>query len=159
MIEKKPVDPGSNPGNPICDIMDCIFCKIVKGEIPCYKIYEDEKILAFLDIQPINLGHTLIIPKKHAELIAELEDELVGEIFKVAKKINIALRKSEVNCKGINFQLADGESAGQEVPHVHVHVIPRYKDDGFGLKFPLNYENKPSKEELENIAEKIRKSF
>jgi histidine triad (HIT) family protein len=138
---------------------DCVFCKIVKGEIPCYKVYENEKLLAFMDIQPINPGHILIIPKKHTELISELEDELVGEIFKVAKKMSIALRKSEIKCEGINFQLADGESAGQEIPHVHVHVIPRYRNDGFGLKFPPYYENKPSRDELEEIAEKIRKSF
>jgi len=138
---------------------DCIFCKIVKGEIPSYKIYEDEKIFAFMDIQPINPGHILIIPKKHAKLIAELEDEIVGEIFKVAKKINIALRKSGIKSEGINFFLADGKAAGQEVLHVHLHIVPRYKNDGFGFKFPPNYENKPSKDELEKIAKKIRSAF
>ncbi len=143
-----------------CDFMEeCIFCKIVKGEIPAYKVYEDEKILVFMDIEPINPGHVLIIPKKHVKLITELDDDLVEEIFKVAKKMDIVIRNSEIKCEGINFLLADGVAAGQEVPHFHVHVFPRYDNDGFGYKYPPNYENKPSKNELEEISEKIRKSF
>jgi histidine triad (HIT) family protein len=138
-------------------VKDCIFCDILSGKLPVTKLYEDEKILIFMDIQPINSGHLLIIPKEHKELITELDDNLVAHMFKLAQKMNFAVRDSGVKCEGVNYFLADGESAGQEVFHVHVHVIPRFKDDGFGFKFPEGYENKPSRENLETVAEKIKK--
>ncbi|MBT4111326.1 HIT domain-containing protein [Candidatus Woesearchaeota archaeon] len=135
---------------------DCLFCKIVKKEIPITKIYEDKKVLAILDIQPVNDGHVLIIPKKHAVLITELDDNLTSHLFKVAKKINISLRKSGLKCEGVNYFLADGEAAMQEVPHVHLHVFPRYKKDGFGLKFAKKYFKLPSRKKLDIIAKKIK---
>jgi len=134
---------------------NCIFCKIAKGEIPSVKIWEDEKVLAFLDIQPINPGHILVIPKKHAELVIDLDDETLSCIIKVLKVLNKKVRQSAIKCEGINLFLADGESAGQEVFHVHFHLIPRYKNDGFGFKFPKDYHKKPSTEELNKIAKKI----
>ena len=137
---------------------NCIFCKIVKNELPGNKIYEDEDILAFMDIQPINPGHLLIIPKKHAELISEVDDSVVAKMNVIGKKLNTALRKSGLKAEGVNFFLADGEAAGQEVFHVHLHVFPRFKNDGFGFRFPENYRNKPSASELKIAAEKI-KSF
>lgn len=137
---------------------NCIFCKIVKNELPGNKIYEDEDVLAFMDIQPINPGHLLIIPKKHAELISEVDDSVVAKMNVIGKKLNTALRKSGLKAEGVNFFLADGESAGQEVFHVHLHVFPRFKNDGFGLKFPENYRNKTEASELKMAAEKI-KSF
>jgi len=133
-----------------------LFCKIVKKEIPITKIYEDKKVLAILDIQPVNDGHVLIIPKKHAVLITELDDNLTSHLFKVAKKINISLRKSGLKCEGVNYFLADGEAAMQEVPHVHLHVFPRYKKDGFGLKFAKKYFKLPSRKKLDIIAKKIK---
>ena len=138
---------------------DCIFCKILDGELSSVKLYEDDKILILMDIQPINNGHLLIIPKKHAQLITELDDELVSHMFKFAQKMNVAVRNSGLKCEGVNFFLADGESAGQEVFHVHVHVFPRFKGDGFGFKFPEDYENKPSGEELKRVAETIKKQI
>ena len=135
---------------------DCIFCKIIKGELPSSKIYEDGELLAFLDIQPVNQGHVLIIPKQHRELIAELDNETLGKMIALANRINQAIRESDIKSEGINLFLADGEAAGQEVFHVHLHVIPRFKDDGFGFVFPDGYKNKPQREELDLISEKVQ---
>ena len=136
---------------------DCVFCKIVQGIFDCSKIYEDELLLAFMDIQPVNEGHILIIPKKHVELAADLDDETSGSLFILAKKINKALRKSGIKLEAINYFLADGEAAGQEVFHIHLHIIPRFKNDGFGLKFPEGYrKNIPSRNDLNKIAEQIK---
>lgn len=136
--------------------MKCLFCKLVKGEIESSKVYEDKDILAFLDIQPVNSGHILIIPKKHAELVSEVDDKILGLMFKISKRLNNALRKTDIKCNGVNYFLADGEEAMQEVLHVHLHVFPRYKRDGFALKFPKKYFTLPSREELNDVAEKIR---
>ena len=125
---------------------DCIFCKIIAGELPSSKVYEDENFFVFMDIQPVNKGHILIIPKKHTELISEMDPENIGKMMILGEKISTAVRKSKLKCEGINFLLADGEAAGQEVFHVHLHIIPRFKEDGFGFKFPEGYEDKPEEE-------------
>ncbi len=136
---------------------DCVFCKIISGEYTSSKIFEDETILAFTDIQPVNEGHILIIPKKHVELIADLDDETSAKMFVIAGKINKALRKSDLKLEGINYFLADGEAAGQEVFHTHLHLIPRFKDDGFGFIFPEGYRViLPEREELNTIANNIK---
>lgn len=137
--------------------LDCVFCKILSGEFECSKIYEDNLILAFMDIHPVNEGHILIIPKRHVELATDIDDETSGKMFVLAKKINIALRKSGVKLEGINYFLADGEAAGQEVFHAHLHVFPRFKNDGFGLKFHEDYRKKlPTRNTLDKFAENIR---
>jgi len=136
---------------------DCVFCKIIDGTYESSKIYEDGEIFAFMDIQPVNQGHILIIPKKHVELIADLDDDTSGKMFTLANKINKALRKSGIKMEGVNYFLADGEAAGQEVFHTHLHIFPRFKDDGFGLKFPEGYRKNPSdRAELNLIAGKIK---
>lgn len=136
---------------------DCIFCKIIDGTFENSNIYEDDLLIAFMDIQPVNKGHILIVPKKHAELISGIDDDTTAKMFVLAKKINKALRKSDIKPEGINYFLADGEAAGQEVPHAHLHIFPRFKDDGFGLKFNENYRKVlPKRSELDEIAEKIR---
>ena len=137
---------------------DCIFCKIVAGEIPCSKVYEDEHVLAFLDIFPINPGHTLVIPKEHYEFVVELPSSLTGPIFDTARKIVSAIQKSDLKCDAVNLHLADGQVAGQEIPHVHLHIIPRIKGDGAGYKFPGGRQ-KPESSELEKVAKSIKMSF
>ncbi len=139
--------------------MDCLFCKIAAGEIPSSKVYENESILAFLDIQPVNRGHVLVIPKLHFERIADIDDEILGKIIKAGNKINKAIYKSSIKPEGLNLFLADGKAAGQEVFHTHLHLIPRFANDGFGLTFPEGYSNPPSREELEKIAEEIRNNL
>ncbi len=136
---------------------DCVFCKIIDGTYTNSNIYEDDVIIAFMDIQPVNRGHILVVPKKHVELIADLDDETSAKMFVIANKINNALRKSDIKLEGVNYFLADGEAAGQEVFHTHLHIFPRYKDDGFGLTFNENYRKVlPERNELNIIAEKIK---
>ena len=137
----------------------CIFCKIVAGKLPSTKIFENESMVAFMDIQPITKGHILVIPKKHVELLTELEDSSVGRMFIMAKKVGTALKKSPLKCRGINYILADGVEAGQEIFHAHMHVIPRYRGDGFGLRMPERHDDETDQKKLENIAIKIRKFF
>jgi len=135
---------------------DCVFCKIIKGELPSSKIYEDDELLAFMDIQPINKGHVLVIPKQHKELITELDNDIIGNMIVLATKINRAIRQSDITSEGINLSLADGEAAGQEVLHAHLHIIPRFRGDGFSFVFPKGYENKPERNELDIISKKIQ---
>lgn len=138
---------------------DCIFCQIIKGEQPSSKIYEDDSIIAIMDIQPINKGHVLIIPKRHGELMTDLSDEILGKLIAISNRINRAIRSSDITSEGINLFLADGEAAGQEVFHAHLHIIPRFKGDGFGFVFPEKYKDLPPRNELDRIADAIRLKF
>ncbi|OGI91658.1 hypothetical protein A2933_02060 [Candidatus Nomurabacteria bacterium RIFCSPLOWO2_01_FULL_46_18] len=130
---------------------NCIFCKIVKGEIPSNKIYEDENVLVFLDIAPVNLGHSLIVPKKHFANIYETPEETLAEMMKAAKKISKAL-KSELGADGINVTMNNDPAAGQIIFHSHIHVIPRLSGDGF----PLWHGRRPYQEgEMNEVEKKI----
>jgi histidine triad (HIT) family protein len=134
---------------------DCIFCKIVNGDIPSSKVYEDSETLAFLDISPVNKGHTLIIPKKHYETFEDVPADELGELIVKVQKVCKAVIKA-TNADGYNLIQNNKTSAGQEVPHIHFHIIPRYKDDGF--KF--NWENKKYEdEEMKEFKEKISKEL
>ncbi|AJA90200.1 diadenosine tetraphosphate hydrolase [Borreliella chilensis] len=114
---------------------NCIFCKIIKKELPCYKVYEDDLVLAFLDINPLSVGHTLVIPKEHSENLLSMDDKFNQRVLKVCKKISNALKKMNLSiCSGINIHSSLGADAGQEVFHTHFHVIPRFKNDGFVFK-------------------------
>lgn len=137
--------------------MACIFCEIIAGVQPASIVYQDETCTAFMDIQPINPGHTLVVPNWHASSLADLDLADAGHLFQAVQHIASAIRKSSVRCEGINVFLADGEAAGQEIAHVHLHVIPRFYGDGFGLHFPPSYYTKrPSREELDQVAGAIR---
>jgi histidine triad (HIT) family protein len=135
---------------------DCIFCRIVNGTETASIVYSDDVILSFLDITPVNLGHLLVIPKVHVAQLSELDPETGGRMFKVAMKVADALRRSGMKCEGVNLFLADGEAAFQEVFHVHLHVIPRFSGDGFGLKFGSKYGTRPERKELDEVAEGIK---
>jgi len=113
---------------------ECIFCKIVKGEIPSKKVYEDENFLAFLDISPIAEGHTLIIPKEHFETILDVPNSLGPGILEATKKVSSKLIE-EGKAEGFNILQSNYEVAQQEVPHAHFHIIPRKKDDKRNWKF------------------------
>lgn len=134
----------------------CVFCKILDGKIESSVVYEDELVTAIMDIQPINSGHILIFPKEHISYIGSLSEELGAHLFKIGMRINAALRNSDIKCEGVDYFLADGESAGQEVFHTHLHVFPRYKEDGFGFTFNSKYTQRPDRNELNEIANKIR---
>ncbi len=109
--------------------MTTIFSKIIAGELPCFKVYEDEHVLAFLDINPIQPGHTLVIPKTPSEDGLACSPEDLARVMMVAQKIAVAL-KDVVECDGVNFIMNNGVAAGQEVFHTHLKVIPRFTDDG-----------------------------
>jgi len=109
---------------------DCIFCKIIKGEIPSYKVYEDDFVYAFLDANPLVEGHTLVIPKKHQKDIFEVDD--FSKIMSAVKIITQKMR-SNFNCQGINVFNSNGAIAGQTVFHFHIHLIPRKEGDGLNL--------------------------
>ena len=130
----------------------CIFCEIVKGNIPCYKVYEDEACIAFLDISQATIGHTLVVPKKHASNIFELEESDAAHIFKVVKTLSSKICKN-LGVKDVNILNNNGALAGQTVDHFHIHIIPRYERDGFDIKFPSN---KLEKEEFNNLLNKIK---
>jgi histidine triad (HIT) family protein len=135
---------------------DCVFCRIIKGETSASIVYGDEKVLAIMDIQPVNPGHMLIIPKVHADGLADLEEETGAHIFKIAMQVADGAKRSGVKCEGVNLFLSDGEAAFQEVFHVHLHVIPRFRGDGFGIRFGRQYGSRPERKELDYIALKIR---
>jgi len=135
---------------------NCIFCKILSGEAPGSVVYQDEHCTAFMDIQPVNEGHVLIIPNRHATYLADLDTEVGAQMFRVAQQMAAALRNSGVKCEGVNFFLADGEAANQEVFHVHLHVFPRFKGDGFGIIFPSGYAEKTERSELDKTAQQIK---
>jgi len=132
---------------------DCIFCKIVDGRIPATKIYEDDKVISFLDIMPANKGHCLVVPRWHAQTMVEMDDENLTATIKAAKKVARALSLSFGNAS-FNMVMNNGKEAGQIVNHAHIHLIPRFQKDRLRLKWShLKYEG----DEMNEYAEKIRK--
>ena len=138
---------------------ECVFCKIVNGIVPESVVYTDEKVLAFMDIQPVNPGHVLVIPKAHASGLSNLDEETGAHMFKVGMRVADAVKRSGVKCEGINLLLSDGRAAFQEILHVHLHVIPRFEGDGLHIGFGRMYRLKPERNELDRIAAKIRDAF
>lgn len=134
---------------------DCVFCEIVRGTAQSSPVYADDIVVAFMDIQPVNEGHVLIVPRDHAAGLDELNRETGAQLFRVAMDLSSALRRSAVRCEGVDLFLADGEAAGQEVFHVHLHVIPRYRGDGFGFRFGPAYHDLPERAQLDQVAADI----
>lgn len=137
---------------------DCVFCRIIAGELEASVAHEDERTLAFLDIQPLTSGHLLVVPRQHAPSLAELDPQDGAELFCVAQRAAAALRQSVLRCEGVNFFLADGAAAGQDVFHVHLHVFARFPGDGFGLQLPPDYAMQP-REELDTAALALRNAW
>lgn len=133
--------------------MDCIFCAIVAEQAPASRLEETDLTLAFLDIRPATPGHALVIPKRHAANLAELEPEEGAAMFRGAQRVAAAVRASVVPCDGVNLFLADGEIAGQEVFHAHLHVIPRTPGDGVTVGAEFDH---PDRELLEKQAAELR---
>ncbi|PIN80194.1 HIT family protein [Candidatus Woesearchaeota archaeon CG10_big_fil_rev_8_21_14_0_10_34_8] len=127
---------------------DCIFCKIAKGEIPCQKVYEDNDYMAFLDINPINKGHTLIIPKDHARWVYDVEDQ--GSYWNVAKEL---AKKMEAKLEASYVMFV---TWGMEVPHAHIHVVPRYENDGHPGFLDFNLKKKFSDEEMKEVIDNLQ---
>jgi histidine triad (HIT) family protein len=130
---------------------DCIFCKIVKGEIPCYKVYEDDSFLAFLDIRPMNLGHALVIPKDHHRWVWDVPN--IGTYYEVVAKVANAQKKALGTDYVVSLVM------GQEVPHAHVWLVPRFPGDGHGEGIDLKNVKEISKEDMLSALEAIKGSL
>lgn len=130
---------------------DCIFCKLANGEISTRSIYEDEDFKVILDTAPATKGHALILPKEHADNLYQLPEEMAGRAFVLAKKMASSMTET-LGCQGFNIVQNNGEAAGQTVLHFHIHLVPRYTDDGQGLFWePRHY----SDETLDEICSQL----
>ncbi len=133
---------------------ECVFCKIINREIPANIVYENDMVLAFLDINPINRGHTLIVPRKHYRDIYDITEDYLKKVAVVAKKISRAIRRG-LRAEGVNILHASGEVAQQSVLHFHIHLVPRWRDDGLNTWPRSEYKE----EDLGIVAEKIRSAI
>ncbi|MBI4018879.1 MAG: HIT family protein [Candidatus Aenigmarchaeota archaeon] len=131
--------------------MDCLFCKIISGEIPSKKIYEDASSVGFLDINPANPGHTLVVPKRHSENIFDADDESLKGAIVAVKKVT-SMIKERTGCQGVNIVQNNGKAAGQIVSHVHFHVIPRNQGDSVVISYPRK---QTDEKELDDMASKL----
>ena len=129
----------------------CVFCRIVAGELPASVVYADELVMAFMDIQPVTEGHTLLIPKAHAPNVGDVDASTTAHLASVGRRLTAALYGAFA-CAGLNWFVADGVAAGQEIFHMHLHLIPRNAGDGFGLTFPPDYKELPPRAALDRAA-------
>ncbi|MEJ8571048.1 HIT family protein [Microbaculum marinum] len=135
----------------------CIFCAIVAGRAPAHIVLENDLVAAFLDINPVTPGHVLIVPKRHAASLADLTFIENASVFQAGKDIASALRSSGLQCEGINYFVADGAAAFQEVFHFHLHVFPRYRGDSF--RIDADWSNPPEFAALSEPADRIRRTL
>jgi diadenosine tetraphosphate (Ap4A) HIT family hydrolase len=132
---------------------DCLLCQLVDGRLATSRVHEDEHVVAFMDHQPVTPGHVLVVPRQHAVLLDDLDEELSVAVYRVAHRLTRALRRSTLRCEGVNLFLADGEAAFQEVPHVHLHVFPRFAGDTFRIAADWRIRDRP---ELDDAAAQVR---
>ena len=121
------------------DPADCTFCQILGGKLPATLLHRDDRCAVFMDIRPVNTGHLLVIPNEHAPFLADVSSQDLERMIGLAQRYAAGLRASGLPCEGVNLFLADGPAAMQEVFHAHLHVFPRYRGDGFGLRFGPHY--------------------
>lgn len=136
----------------------CVFCRIVEGQAEASLVYQDELVTAFMDILPVNEGHLLVVPNDHSQGLEGLSDASGARMFGVARRLALALFRSGLRCEGVNLYMADGRAAGQEVLHVHLHVLPRFSGDGFGLR-RTKLLRPPSRRDLDGVADSIRRAL
>jgi histidine triad (HIT) family protein len=131
----------------------CILCRLIDGRLETSRVYEDQDVVAFMDYQPVNPGHVLVAPRRHAPLLDDLDEATGVAVWRVGHRLSRALRRSAFRCEGVNLLLADGEAAFQEIPHVHLHVFPRYAGDAFRLSADWRPRER---EELDDAAAQVR---
>ena len=136
------------------DSAGCVFCDIVAGREEASVVHEDEHVVAFMDIQPVTDGHVLVVPRRHAGCLEDLDEDVGARVFRTGHRLARALRRSGLPCEGVNMFLADGEAAFQEVFHVHLHVFPRIADDGFVIDARWRFRDRA---ELDASAEQVRR--
>lgn len=134
--------------------MDCLFCKIIKKEIPSEILYEDEDVISFMDIAPVNKGHCLVLPKKHSDNFLDTDEDTLKKVATTVKKVAKAVKKS-TGAQGINITTNNGEASGQVIFHLHTHIIPRFDNDGLKTWPKKEY----TKGEIKEYAEKIKKEL
>jgi len=139
--------------------MDCVFCAIIAGRAPASIVHRDADCIVFMDIRPVTPGHLLIVPLVHTASLSELPADSGKAMFALAQQLTAAVRRSGVRADGVSLLLADGEAAGQEVFHVHLHAIPRFEGDGFGLRLPAGYGAECAREQLDAPAAAVRSAL
>jgi histidine triad (HIT) family protein len=137
-------------------VSDCVFCALVAGECEASVVYDDDRLLGFMDLHPVNPGHVLLVPKEHATAMSDVDEDTGAHVFRIAMRMQEAIRRSGVRCEGINLFVADGEAAFQDVFHFHLHVIPRFEGDPF--KIEADWKEAP-RSELDRAATGIRTSY
>ena len=130
----------------------CLFCQILAGELPASFIYRDEQVAVFMDLYPVTPGHLLIIPTQHAADLTDVAPDVAARMMRVAQSLGGALAASDLGCDGYNLFLANGGAAGQDIFHVHLHILPRYHGDGFGFRFPPHYPQEADRALLDRQA-------
>jgi histidine triad (HIT) family protein len=136
---------------------ECIFCQIIEGKVAASVVHRDDVVMAFMDIRPVNTGHVLVVPLRHFAEMSDMDEETGMKLFQVTMRVQKSVRASGVRCEGINLFLADGEAAFQEVFHVHMHIIPRFRGDSFKIK--ADWSRQPSRADLDDVARKIRGAY
>lgn len=134
---------------------DCIFCKVLRNEAEASFVYHGDIVSAFMDLHPVNRGHVLVVPNEHHERFTSLNDSIAAEMFRVARIILAAIEESDIKCEGANLFLSDVENAGQEVPHSHLHIAPRFKGDGHRMGFYEADPDESNRFKLNEVALKI----
>ena len=136
----------------------CLLCLLALGEAERSVVHEDERAIAILDLSPVNPGHTLVFPKSHVALLGELEQEDANRLFQLCRRTAAALYRSQLRCEGVNLFLAEGEAAGQEVPHLHLHVIPRFTGDPFRIEREGGWQEE-RRDELDRVAGQLAEAL
>jgi histidine triad (HIT) family protein len=139
-------------------IGECVFCRIIDGELEASRVYADRQVVAFMDLEPVNPGHILVVLRRHASSLSDLEPGEGAQVFRIAQLAAAAVRQARLVCEGVNLLLADGATAGQEVFHVHLHVIPRFQGDGLGLRLQPG-SRKTDRSELDAAAFALREAW
>jgi len=132
---------------------ECKLCELIDGRLETSRVYEDDQVVAFMDYQPVTPGHLLVAPRQHAALLDDLDEELSVAVYRIGHRLSRALRRSGLRCEGVNLFLADGEAAFQEIPHVHLHVFPRFVGDSFRIDADWRIRGR---EELDAAAAHVR---
>jgi len=145
----------------ICVSESCVFCKITLGEDQASIVFEDDRVLAFMDLHPANVGHTLVVPREHWETIYDIPEKVLGDMFAVVKKVSVAVKKA-VGAEGMSILQFNERAAGQSVKHFHVHVVPRFRGDAMskfiGVMLGRGFK-KVERQDLDEIAEKIKENL
>lgn len=134
---------------------ECVFCAVVAGRAQASVVYEDGDVVAFLDLYPVHPGHTLVVPRRHVPDLESCSPDLAGRLMAVSVKLAPVIVKA-TQAAGFNVWTANGRAAGQEIFHLHLHLLPRHERDAFGLRFPRGYPTKAARGDLDALAEKIR---